>query len=107
MAARIGNRTPRELARQRARMDRLNRRLRDLLQERARLAIGIATWKTARGLPVVDAARERAMLSRLLESPPPGFERPVLRRLLGAILQASRETAVQAARPRAARRRQR
>ena len=107
MAARLGNRTPRELARQRARMDRLNRRLRDLLQERARLAIGIAAWKAARGLPVVDPVRERAMLARMLESPPPGFERPVLRRLLGAILQASREAAVRAARPRAAPRRPR
>lgn len=105
MPARADNRTAPELARQRARMDRLNRRLRDLLQERARLAIGIARWKAERGLPVADPARERAMLAAMLRSPGEGFEPLVLRQLLRAVLRASRSAALQATGRRGARRR--
>jgi chorismate mutase len=107
MNARPDNRTQGDLARQRARMDRLNLRLRDLLQQRARLAIDIACWKAARGLPVADPARERAMLAAMLESPGPGFERPALQRLLRAILRESRAAAVVEARRRVARSRAR
>jgi methylated-DNA-protein-cysteine methyltransferase-like protein len=85
-------------------MDRLNIRLRDLLQARARLAVEIAHWKAARGLRVPDAARERDMLARLLLDPPEGFDHATLERLLRAVLRASRQLATrQAAAPRARR----
>lgn len=102
MSARRDSRTPQALVRQRARMDRLNARLCALLQQRARLAIAIARWKAARGLPVVDAARERAMLAAMLATPAPGFAPAALRRLLRAILRESRAAAVAAARERGA-----
>ena len=99
MTARRGNRTPGDLARARARMDRLNLRLRDLLQQRARLASEIARWKAARGLPVADPAREQSMLANMLDTPGPGFDRAVLGRLLRAVLAASRAAALEAAAP--------
>ncbi len=93
MAAQLDNRGRQALARQRARMDRLNRQLRDLLQRRARLAVEIASWKAARGLGVADPARERAMLDAMLRTSGEGFDRATLRRLLRAILAASRAVA--------------
>ena len=86
--------TARALAGRRARMDRLNRRLRDLLQERARLAVEIARWKSQNGLAVADRNREREMLDDLLAEPGSGFDRATLQRLLWAILAASRRLAV-------------
>jgi chorismate mutase len=101
MAARPDSRTRSDLARQRARMDRLNLRLRDLLQQRARLAMEIAGWKAARGLRLADPARERAMLAHLLQDPGEGFDSVTLRKLLRAILAASRAAAVRAGTARA------
>jgi chorismate mutase len=98
--------TSRALVARRARMDRLNARLRDLLQERARLAVEIARWKYARGLPVADRTREREMLDALLARATAGFERATLRRLLRAVFAASRRLAVREA-GRGARRRRR
>jgi chorismate mutase len=102
---RIAAETSRALAARRARMDSLNARLRDLLQERALLAVEIARWKSTRGLRVADPAREQAMLDRLLARPTPGFDRATLRRLLRTIFAASRRLAVREAKPRARRRR--
>ena len=101
MGARRDSDTSAELARRRARMDRLNVRLRDLLQQRALLAVAIARWKKARGLPVADPARERVMLAAMLAAPGPGFEPPALRRLLRAILRESRSAALTAVQDRA------
>lgn len=92
--------TSRALAARRAHMDRLNARLRDLLQERARLAVEIARWKRDQGLPVADRAREQEMLDRLLARPPRGFDRATLQRLLRTIFAASRRLAVREAKPR-------
>jgi len=85
---------PPGLTRRRARIDRLNLRLRDLLQQRARLASDIARWKRTAGLPVEDRTREQHMLDMLLAEPGPGFDRATLRRLLLAIFAASRRHAV-------------
>lgn len=74
----------------RRRMDRLNRRLRDLLQERARLALAIGRHKHARGERLADPARERAMLAAILRDPPPGFPQATLRALWRAVFRASR-----------------
>lgn len=84
----------RELARRRTAIDRLNRELRDLLQRRARLTLDVAAWKRARGLAVVDPARERDMIERLLADPGPGFDRETLARLLRSVFGACRRLAV-------------
>lgn len=75
-----------ELAGLRQRVDTVNRALRDLLQERARLVRDIATRKRAAGLPPVDPERERQMLDDLLRAPGEGFSPSRLRRLLASIM---------------------
>ena len=75
-----------ELAALRERIDAVNRALRDLLQERARLVREIAARKRAVGLPPVDPERERQMLDDLLRAPGEGFSPPDLRRLLASIM---------------------
>jgi chorismate mutase len=75
-------------------MDRINQRLCALLQERARLAVTIATWKLARGIAIADPAREQAMLKRMLAGAPPGFDAAALSRLLRAVLRESRALAL-------------
>lgn len=91
------------LARRRARMDRVNRTLCAVLQQRARLVVEIAGWKRDHGLALADPHRERAMLRAMLEAAPAGFDRPALRRILIAVLRESRAVALrQAAKPRVA-----
>lgn len=81
---------PLDVARLRARMDRLNARLAADLQARARLALAIARAKAAHGLAAADAEREREMLRRVLERAPEGFARSDLARLFETIFVASR-----------------
>jgi len=49
----------------RGRIDALNARLVELLNERARCAEGIAAFKQQNGLPVFDAKREQAVLDKV------------------------------------------
>ena len=80
-----------ELARLRARMDDVNRRLVAALHERARLCREIGAWKRRRGLPAVDKAREQAMLDAMLGEPPAdGFSRGQLEAVLREVFAASR-----------------
>lgn len=71
-------------------MDRLNRQLRDLLQQRARLALRIGRIKRQRGLRLADPARERAMLAAVLRRPGKGFDQQRLERIFRAVFRASR-----------------
>lgn len=79
-----------ELARHRAAMDEINRRLCAVLQERARLCREIGRWKRARGMPAADPVREQAMLDTLLRDVGPGFDPAALERLLRAVFAESR-----------------
>lgn len=88
-----------ELRRLRAEMDAVNDRLQRVLQERGALCARIAAWKRARGLPAVDAAREREMLSHLLRSPGDGFDRAALERIWSAVLAESRAVVERGAQP--------
>lgn len=54
-------------------MDRINARFAVLLAERAVFALEIARWKRARGLPVFDPARERAMIASILRAARPAL----------------------------------
>lgn len=49
----------------RARIDTLNQKLVDLLNERARCALEIAAYKKQHGLPVHDPVREKDVLDRV------------------------------------------
>lgn len=81
-----------ELDSLRAAMDVLNRRLVDVLHERARLCRRIATCKRRSGRPAADPARERVMLDSLLSLPAAdGFPPQSLAAILQAVFTASRE----------------
>jgi 3-deoxy-7-phosphoheptulonate synthase/chorismate mutase len=82
-----------DLASERARIDALNLRLRDLLQERARVVRALARWKRTQGLEIVDHAREAEMLRKVLHEPGEGFDRAALTNLFQAVFRASRELA--------------
>lgn len=80
-----------ELANWRLAMDVCNRRLVDVLHERARLARAIGAWKRDQGLPAVDPVREQAMRDALLALPAAGgFAGDQLAAILDAVLAASR-----------------
>jgi chorismate mutase/prephenate dehydratase len=51
----------------RARIDALNTKLVDLLNERARCALEIAAYKKQKSLPVHDPKREKAVLEKVAE----------------------------------------
>ena len=78
----------------RARMDRLNAKLAELLQRRARLALAIGRKKIEFDLAAPDPAREREMLANVLKTAPPGFERRELARIFRSIFAASRSLVV-------------
>jgi chorismate mutase len=81
----------REIARLRARMDRLNLRLAALVQQRARLALAIGREKARLGLRAPDPAREREMLRAVLRGAPEGFPPAELERIFRAVFRASRD----------------
>jgi chorismate mutase len=80
----------RELATLRDAMDDVNRRLRDVLQERGRLVLRIGEWKRSRGMLLVDVAREAEMLAAVLREPGEGYGPGALERLFRAVLAESR-----------------
>ncbi|MCC6409923.1 MAG: chorismate mutase [Planctomycetes bacterium] len=80
-------------------MDRLNARLAADVQARARLALEIARAKAAHGLAAADPKREQAMLRRVLDEAPAGFERCDLARIFKTIFVASRALVVASAEP--------
>ncbi len=51
----------------RQRIDEVDRQLVDLFKERMAISAGVAQYKQAKGLPVLDAARERYKLMRISE----------------------------------------
>ncbi|MBL8735778.1 MAG: chorismate mutase [Planctomycetes bacterium] len=81
-----------ELDSLRAAMDVLNRRLVDVLHERARLCRRIAHCKLASGRPAADPAREQAMLQALLSVPAgEGFPPESLALILRTVFAESRQ----------------
>ncbi len=52
-------------------IDRINREMLSLFVDRMRAAEGIAEYKKAEGLPILDPARERDVLATAVESVPP------------------------------------
>lgn len=75
----------------RLQIDAANRELRDTMQKRARLVAEIARRKRALGLPLVDLAREEAMLDALLVEPGDGFTRQELAAALTQLFASYRQ----------------
>ncbi len=82
-----------DLASERAQIDALNLRIRDLLQERARRVRALARWKRAQGMPIADPMREAEMLRQVLHAPGEGFDRATLAKLFHQLFAASRSLA--------------
>ena len=79
-----------DLARLRARIDRLDAALVRLLGERAEVALAIGRAKRARGGPAFDPGRERAVFDRLVRLGRDRFPGPGLEAIFREIVSASR-----------------
>ena len=75
----------------RKQIDRLDRRLLRLLNQRAALAIRVGRIKTQRGLPIFDARREIEVLRQVAKTNRGPLSDAAIRRIFGAILRHSRQ----------------
>ena len=75
----------------RARIDALNGKLVDLLNERARCALGIAGLKKQRALPVQDPAREREVLENVTRDNKGPLSHEALARIFNCIMEEHRK----------------
>ena len=78
-----------ELVRLRAEIDRVDRGLLGLLNERAALVREVGAWKARNGMPVYSAARERDLIAGLVRDNPGPFPsgaiEPVFREIISAM----------------------
>ena len=75
----------------RARIDALNGKLVDILNERARCALGIAALKKERGMPVLDPVREREILANVERDNEGPLSHEALRRIFDSIMAEHRK----------------
>lgn len=80
-----------EILRLREEIDVIDRQLADLFVRRMECAGRIAACKQQRGLPVLDAAREKAMIAREQEYVEDPALRPLYVRFLSSLIALSRE----------------
>jgi chorismate mutase-like protein len=74
----------------RARIDTLNARLVELLNERARCAQQIASFKQKAGLPVFDSQREKAVLDKVSAHNHGPLSNEALHRIFNCIMEEHR-----------------
>jgi monofunctional chorismate mutase len=74
----------------RGEIDRVDRQLLGLFEERMEICREVARYKKARGLPVLDASREEAVLEALAQKTTPELL-PYARKLWRAIMDISKE----------------
>ncbi len=74
----------------RAEIDRVDRQLLRLFEERMEICREVARYKKARGLPVLDASREEAVLDALAQKTTPELL-PYARKLWRAMMDLSKE----------------
>jgi len=80
---------PSDLNEIRQRLDLVDRRLVQLLLERARLIDEVIHFKRAHGLPVIDREREDVMLGRIAEvASAEGLDPRIARQVLRAVIDA-------------------
>lgn len=75
----------------RARIDALNGKLVDLLNERARCALGIAGLKKQKALPVQDPVREREVLENVVRDNQGPLSHDALIRIFNCIMEEHRK----------------
>ena len=91
------------LERWRSRIDAIDRKLLQLLNRRARLALEVGRKKRAAGIALRDPRREAAILARMRQRNPGPLTAPAVGRLFRAILAESRRVEARTfAKPRAA-----
>ena len=74
----------------RAEIDRVDRQLLRLFEERMEICREVARYKKARGLPVLDASREEAVLDALAQKTTPELL-PYARKLWRVLMDLSKE----------------
>lgn len=74
----------------RRKIDCINRVLLGLLNRRSRIANRIGKIKAARGLPVRDPARERAILETLIKTNPGPLDSRAIRAVFTAVIRETR-----------------
>ncbi|MFN4217980.1 MAG: chorismate mutase [Candidatus Bipolaricaulia bacterium] len=79
-----------DLEQWRQQIDRIDERLVELLNERARLALQIGREKRARGLPIQNPEREAQILQRLCALNRGPLSEHAIRRVFAQILEESR-----------------
>jgi len=71
-------------------IDQIDGQILELVVRRISLVRAIGEYKRVRGLPVYDAERERAVIQRLMQAAPEGFDSQVVRRVFERIIDESR-----------------
>jgi chorismate mutase/prephenate dehydratase len=79
-----------ELKKLRREIDAIDKRIVALFERRLAAAEGVAKYKTAHALPVLDAGREREVLDKRVQVLRDGRNAPELRRLFELLMSASR-----------------
>lgn len=74
------------LAQYRTQIDSLDTQILALLNERARIAEAIGDAKSSAGLPVVELAREKAVIDRMVERNPGPLEGEAVGRIYQAVM---------------------
>ena len=81
---------PAQMAQLRESLDKINRQLLALLEERGRLVHEVMRIKREHTLPVHDPERERCMLEALVDASAGVYPRAALERIFANIFEASR-----------------
>lgn len=71
-------------------IDDIDTKILELVARRVAAVVQIGDYKRSRGIPVYDAARERAVLHRLMGQAPAGLDPQVVRRVFERIIDESR-----------------
>jgi chorismate mutase len=75
----------------RRRIDQIDLKLLQLLNQRATLALGIGALKRKRKLPVLDVRREKAVLRRVAQTNHGPLTRSAIRAIFAEILRRNRK----------------
>ena len=82
--------SPPELDALRDAIDEVDLKILQLVAQRVRVVLQVAGYKRARGLPVYDPERERALLERLCDLRPAPLDRDTVRRVFERLIDESR-----------------
>ncbi|MBF0430404.1 MAG: chorismate mutase [Fibrobacteria bacterium] len=80
-----------EIENNREQIDVLDKKILDLLNQRARHVVAIGQYKRANNMPVFDAKREQNLLSKIKDLNPGPFSSEAVEDIFKAIIKESRE----------------